>query len=118
MSATLHVLFEAEPCLEGEADLPACHQLGQISVLQYVRGTAGSMDHQQVFRHTGLFLQVLATEVALDRQAGQGGKWQVVWCLGTLSPLLKAFPQVLQVYDDRKCTKLYCVFVHLYNVVV
>ena len=45
MSATPHVLLEAEPSLEGdvadgEADPPACHQLGQVSVLQYFGGTA------------------------------------------------------------------------------
>ena len=54
MSIPLHVLIEADPCLEGEladgkADPPACLQLGQASVLQYFGGTAGSMYHQQVF---------------------------------------------------------------------
>ena len=59
MSATLYVLLEAEPCLEGdvadgEADRPVCHQCGQVSVLQYFGGTAGFMDHQHVFRQAGL----------------------------------------------------------------
>ena len=59
MSAILHVLLEAEPCFEGDvadgdADPLACHQLGQVSVLQYFGGTAGSMYHQQVFRQAGL----------------------------------------------------------------
>ena len=59
MSATLHMLLEAEPCLEGnedgKADPPMCHQLGQLSVLQYFGGTAGSMDHQHVFRQAVFF---------------------------------------------------------------
>ena len=55
MSATLYVLLAADPCLEGdvaegEAVPPACHQLGQVFVLQYFGGTAGSMNHQHVFR--------------------------------------------------------------------
>ena len=59
MSATLHVLLEAEPCFEGdvadgEADPLACHQLGQVSVLQYFGGKAGSIDHQHVFRPAGI----------------------------------------------------------------
>ena len=56
MSTPLHVLLKADPSLEGDvaddtADPYACHQLGQVSVLQYFQGTAGSMDHQHVFRH-------------------------------------------------------------------
>ena len=55
MSTPLHVLLKADPCLEGDvadgkADPSACLQLGQVSVLQYFRGTASSMDHQHVFR--------------------------------------------------------------------
>ena len=60
MSATFPVLLEAEICLEGDvadgkADPSACHQLGQVSVLQYFQGTAGSVDHQHVFRLARLF---------------------------------------------------------------
>ena len=59
MSTPLHVLLKADPSLEGDvaddkADPSACHQLGQVSVLQYFQGTAGSMDHQHVFRQAGL----------------------------------------------------------------
>ena len=55
MSTPLHVLLKADRSLEGDvaddkADPSACHQLGQVSVLQYFLGTAGSMDHQHVFR--------------------------------------------------------------------
>ena len=44
----LHMLLKADPSLEGDvaddkADPSVCHQLGQVSVLQYFRGTAGSM---------------------------------------------------------------------------
>ena len=64
MSTPLHVLLKADPSLEGnvadeKADPSACHQLGQVSVLQYFQGTAGSMDHQHVFRQAGLSLKVL-----------------------------------------------------------
>ena len=53
MSATLHVLLEAELSVQGDvavgaADPAACHQTGQVSVLYYLGGTAGSMDHQHV----------------------------------------------------------------------
>ena len=59
MSTPLHVLLKADPILEGDvaddkADPSACHQLGQVSVLQYFRGMAGSMDHPHVFRQAGL----------------------------------------------------------------
>ena len=45
MSTPLHVLLKADPCIEGDvadgkADPAACHQLGQVSVLQYFQGTA------------------------------------------------------------------------------
>ena len=41
--------------LEGDvADPPACHQLRQVSVLQYFGGAAGSTDQQHVFRQAGL----------------------------------------------------------------
>ena len=44
----LIVLLKADPSLEGDiadekADPSACHQLGQVTVLQYFQGTAGSM---------------------------------------------------------------------------
>ena len=43
MSATLHVLLEAEPCLEGDvadgkADHPACQELGQVTFMLYLEG--------------------------------------------------------------------------------
>ena len=55
MTTPLHVLFKADPSLEGDvaddkADPSECNQLGQVSVLQYFLGTAGSMDHQHVFK--------------------------------------------------------------------
>ena len=55
MSTSLHVLFKADPHLEGnvaddKADPSVCLQLKQISVLQYFLETAGSMDHQHVLR--------------------------------------------------------------------
>ena len=58
-STSLHVLLKAFPCLEGDvadgkADPSACHKLGQVSVLQYFWGTAGSLDNQHVFRQAGL----------------------------------------------------------------
>ena len=59
-----------------------CHQLGQVFVLQYVWGTAGSMDHHHVFKQAGLSWKVLFTVVILFWQTGQGGEWQVIWCLG------------------------------------
>ena len=60
MSIPLHVLLKADPHLEGDiadgkADPSECHQLGQVYVLQYFEGTAGSMDHQHVSRQAGLF---------------------------------------------------------------
>ena len=83
-----HVLIKADPCHEGDlsdgkADPSVCHQLGQVSVLQYFHGTAGSMDHQNVFRQAGLSRKVLATVVILFWQTGQGGEWQMIWCLGS-----------------------------------
>ena len=53
MSANLHVLIEAEPCLKGDvadgsADPPVPLQLSQVSFFQYLGGTASSMDHQHV----------------------------------------------------------------------
>ena len=59
MSTPLHVLLKADPCLEGDvadgqADPYGCHQLGQVYVLQYFQGMAGSMDHQHVLRQAGL----------------------------------------------------------------
>ena len=53
------MLLKADPSLEGDeaddkADPSVCHQLGRVSVLQYFQGTAGSMDHQRVFRLEGL----------------------------------------------------------------
>ena len=59
MSTPLHVLLKDDPCLEGDvadgkAGPSVCHQLGQVSVLQYAGGTAGSLDHQYVFRQAGL----------------------------------------------------------------
>ena len=64
------------------------------------------MDHQHEFSQAGISCKVLATVVALGRKAGQSGDWQVIFCLGRLSPLQKAFPELLQVFDDEKCTKL------------
>ena len=82
MSATLNVLFEAEPCLEGdvadgEADRPTCHQLGQISVLRYFRGTAGVMDHQHVFRHAGFLGKYLPQRLHWTGKQGKAasGRW-------------------------------------------
>ena len=73
MSATLHVLLEAEPCLEEDvkADPPACHQLGQVSVLQYIGGTAGSMDHQYILDRLD-FLEKLLPQ--LLHWAGEQGR--------------------------------------------
>ena len=53
MSTPLHLLFKADPCLEGDvvddiADPSVCLQLNQISV--FFLETAGSMDHQHVLR--------------------------------------------------------------------
>ena len=53
------VLFLSSSPITIEDDLldggpPVCHQLGHVSVLQYFGGTAGSMDHQHVFRQAGL----------------------------------------------------------------
>ena len=52
-------LFIDDPSLEGDvadgkADPSACHQLGQVSILPYFRGTAGSIDYQHVFKQAGL----------------------------------------------------------------
>ena len=80
---------------DGKADPSACHQLGQVSVLQYFQGTACSMDHHHVFRQAGLFWKVLATVVALFWQTGQGGKWQVIWSLRRH----KIIHDVLQLYE-------------------
>ena len=70
MNTPLHTVRKGDPSLEGnvaddKADPSACHQVGQVSVLQYFRGTAGSMDHQHVFRQAGLSLIVLASVVTL-----------------------------------------------------
>ena len=55
MRTPLNVLLEADPRLEvgvtdDIADPSVCLQLNQISVLQYILETAGSMDHQHVLR--------------------------------------------------------------------
>ena len=57
-----------------------CHQLGQVSVLQYFLERADYMDHQHEPRQA-VFLEVLATVVAQFWQKGKGGEWQVIWCL-------------------------------------
>ena len=54
------VLFEVDPCLEGNVaygkpDPPACYQLGQIYILKYFGGMDGSMDHQHAFRQDDIF---------------------------------------------------------------
>ena len=59
MSTPLHVLLKDDPSIEGDvaddkADPSVCLQVNQISVLQYFFVTAGSMDHQHVFRQAGL----------------------------------------------------------------
>ena len=59
MIIPLQVLLKADPSLEGNvaddlADPSECHQLSQVSVLQYFPGMAGCMDHQHVFRQAGL----------------------------------------------------------------
>ena len=77
--ATLLVLPKADPSLEGnvadvKSDPSACHQLGQVTVLQNFWVTAGSMEHQHVFRQTWLSWKVLVT-------VGKQGRWQVIWCL-------------------------------------
>ena len=51
MSATLHVLLQAEHCLEcnvadGAVELPACHQLGQVY--------QGVSDHPKVSQKANL----------------------------------------------------------------
>ena len=86
--STPYVLLKADHSLEGDvaddkANRSACHQLGQVSVLQYFRGTAGSLDHQHVLRPAGLSGKVLATGATLFWQTGQVGEWQVIWCLGS-----------------------------------
>ena len=48
------MLLKADSSLEGDiaddkADSYMCHEIGQISVLQYFQGTAHSMDHQSVW---------------------------------------------------------------------
>ena len=58
MNTPVHVLLKADPSREGDvadekADPSACHQLGQVSVLQYFHGTAGYMDHQNVLQNAG-----------------------------------------------------------------
>ena len=78
MRTPLHVLLKSDPRLEGnvendKADLSVCVQLHQIYVLQYFLEMAGSMDHQHVLRQT-VFLEVLATGVALFWLTGKGGK--------------------------------------------
>ena len=65
----IHVLLKDDPCLEGDvaddkADPSAGHQLGQVYVLQYFWRTAGSMDHQHVFRRAGLSCQSGCTALA------------------------------------------------------
>ena len=59
LSTSFYVLLKADPCLEGDvadgkSDPSACHQLGLVSVLQYFRGTNGSMVHQHVLLHIGI----------------------------------------------------------------
>ena len=93
MSTPLHGLPKAGACLEGDvandkADPLVWLQLHQLSVLQYFLETAGSIYHQHVLRQA-VFLEVLATVVALFWQTGKGGKWQVGWCLRR--------PQIIQV---------------------
>ena len=78
MTTPLHELPKADACLEGDvaddyADTLVCLQLHQISVLQYILETAGSIYHQHVLRQA-VFLEVLATVVALFWKTGNGGK--------------------------------------------
>ena len=61
----LQMLLKSDPSLEGnvaddKANPSLCHQLGQVSVLQYFQGTAGSMYHQHMFRQAGLFEKFLS----------------------------------------------------------
>ena len=53
------MFLKADPSLDGDvadekADPSVCHQLGQVSVLQYFLRKAGSMYHRHVFRQAGL----------------------------------------------------------------
>ena len=62
MSTPLYLLLKAYHSLEdnltdNKADSSVCHQLGQVSVLQYFWGVAGSMDHQHVFWQARLFFE-------------------------------------------------------------
>ena len=66
VSTPLHVLLKPNHCLDGdvadgEAEPSVSHQLGQVSVLQYFLGTAGSMEHQYMLREAKLSREVLAT---------------------------------------------------------
>ena len=60
--------------------------------MQYFGGAASSMDHQHEFRQAGIFL----------RTSCHSG------CTGRTSRAERrvAFPQLLLVFDDGKCTKL------------
>ena len=58
------------------------------------------MDHQHVLRQAVFFKEVFATLVALFLQTGNGGEWQVIWCLSG--------PRYFMMSS----------FVYLYNVVV
>ena len=78
MSTPLNVLFKADPRLGGEVaddkgDPSVYVQLYHISVLKYFLETAGSMDHQLVLNQA-VFLEVLATRVALFWQTGKRGE--------------------------------------------
>ena len=81
MSYPLHVLLKSEgDVTDDKADPSVFLQLHQISVLHYFLELAGSMDHQHVLKQA-VFLEVLATVVALVWQTRKGGEWKVSWCL-------------------------------------
>ena len=108
MSVTLHVLLEVEHCHEGDvaysaADPSACHQLGHVSVLQHIGGTAGSMDHQ----HVGLIFLRSSCHSGCTGPGSRAG-WRLTGDLVPrgLSFFLKAFPQVLQVYSQNYVRQL------------
>ena len=71
------MLCKTDPCLEDDvtddkADPSVCLQVNQISVLQYLLETAGSMDHQHVLRQAIFLKKFLPQWLHCSGKQGRG----------------------------------------------
>ena len=84
----LEALFGVEgDVVGGTADIPGRPHPCQVSVMQHLGMTVGAMDFLEKF---------LSQWLHLDCKQNRAAVWRATLCLRTLSPLVKALPQVSQ----------------------